>query len=253
MLFFELLQVAIGNRQELTHIPTAEGWRELFVLAQRQALVGIAFRGVELLPEAQRPPKPLLMQWYMAAERIKAMNADLDRKALAVANKFLEEGFPGVVLKGQGIAQLYRVGQIENSRFKIEDCHPEGYAQENENDNENQGVGEFSIKEYRTPGDIDIWLHGERKDILRYVHRHVPDCKPVYHHVDFPVIEGLDIEVHFTPSWMNSPFTNRRLQQWFRESADFLNYNEDRSYPLRSTNVPLVPILPPPALRARPP
>ena len=236
MLFFELLQIAIGNRKELSRTPTAEEWRELFVLAQRQTLVGIAFRGVELLSEAQRPPKSLLMQWYMAAERIKAMNADLDRKALAVANKFLEEGFPGVVLKGQGIAQLYRVGQIENSRFKIEDCHPEGNAQENENDNENQGVGEFSIfnfqfsiKEYRTPGDIDIWLHGERKDILRYVRRHVPDCKPVYHHVDFPVVEGLDIEVHFTPSWMNSPFTNRRLQQWFRSfncHLSSVNYKE---------------------------
>ena len=217
-------------------MPTAEEWRELFVLAQRQTLVGIAFRGVELLPEAQRPPKSLLMQWYMATERIKAMNTDLDRKALAVANKFLSEGFPCVVLKGQGIAQLYRVGQIENSKLKIEDCHPEGNAQENENDNENQGVGEFSIlnsqfsiKEYRTPGDIDIWLHGERKEILRYVRRHVPTCKPVYHHVDFPVIEGLDIEVHFTPSWMNSPFTNRRLQRWFRSFICHLssvNYKE---------------------------
>ncbi len=184
MLFFKLLQVAIGNRKELTHTPTAEEWRELFVLAQKQALVGIAFRGVELLPEAQRPPKSLLMQWYMATERIKAMNADLGRKALAVANKFLAEGFPSMVLKGQGIAKLYRV--------------------------------EHSLSSYRTPGDIDIWLSGERKEILRYVRKHVPDCKPVYHHVDFPVIEGLDIEVHFTPSWMNSPMTNRRLQQWFR-------------------------------------
>ena len=74
-----------------------------------------------------------------------------------------------------------------------------------------------TLGDYRTPGDIDIWLFGERKDILRYVRRHVPNCKPVYHHVDFPVIEGLPIEVHFTPSWMNSPFTNRRLQRWFTQ------------------------------------
>ena len=195
-------------------------------LAQRQTLTGIAFCGVQRLPEEQRPPRMLLMKWYMAAEQIRKKNEKMDRMTVAVAKKFAENGFPGVVLKGQGIAQLYRVEQIENSKLKIEDCHPEGDAREYENDNENQGTGkfsilnsQFSIKEYRTPGDIDIWLHGERKEILDYVRRHVPDCKPVYHHVDFPVIDELPIEVHFTPSWMNSPFTNRRLQDFFKRAT----------------------------------
>ena len=230
MIFFELIRIAIGQQERLRSTPTAEEWKEVYDLAQRQTLTGIAFCGVQRLPEEQRPPRHLLMKWYMAAEQIRRKNEQMDRRTLAVANKFAEEGFPGVVLKGQGVAQLYRVEQIENSKLKIEDCHPEGDARENENDNdnendnENRGIGkfsilnsQFSIKEYRTPGDIDIWLFGERKDILRYVRRHVPDCKPVYHHVDFPVIEGLPIEVHFTPSWMNSPFTNRRLQRWFTQ------------------------------------
>ena len=213
-MFYELLQIAIGNRDRFSQAPTEGEWRELFALAQKQAMVGIAFRGVEQLPGEQRPPKQLLMQWYMATERIKRMNADLDRKALAVAEKFRGEGFPGVVLKGQGVARLYRVEQIENSKLKIENCRPDGVPKQ---DNEKLSIfnSQFSIKEYRTPGDIDIWLFGERKEILDYVRRHVPDCKPVYHHVDFPVVEGLDIEVHFTPSWMNSPVTNRRLQRFF--------------------------------------
>ena len=225
-MFFELIRIAIGQQERLRSTPTAEEWKEAYDLAQRQTLTGIAFCGVQRLPEEQRPPRQLLMKWYMAAEQIRRKNEQMDRRTVAVANKFAEEGFPGVVLKGQGVAQLYRVEQIESSTLKIEDCHPEGDARENdnENDNENLGIGkfsilnfQFSIKEYRTPGDIDIWLFGERKDILRYVRRHVPNCKPVYHHVDFPVIEGLPIEVHFTPSWMNSPFTNRRLQRWFKQ------------------------------------
>ena len=231
-MFFELIRIAIGQQERLRSTPTAEEWKEAYDLAQRQTLTGIAFCGVQRLPEEQRPPRHLLMKWYMAAEQIRRKNEQMDRRTLAVANKFAEEGFPGVVLKGQGVAQLYRVEQIENSKLKIEDCYPEGDARENENkndnendnENENLGIGkfsilnsQFSIKEYRTPGDIDIWLFGERKDILRYVRRHVPNCKPVYHHVDFPVIEGLPIEVHFTPSWMNSPFTNRRLQRWFKQ------------------------------------
>lgn len=211
MLFFELLQIAIARRERFTHTPTAEEWGELYALAQKQAMVGIAFRGVEQLPEEQRPPKALLMQWYMATERIKTLNTDMDRKALAVANKFLEEGFPGMVLKGQGLAKLYERPHPNplprRGNSVTAENHPDG--------NSKQENSQFSIKEYRTPGDIDIWLHGERKDILNYVRRHVPDCRPVYHHVDFPVINGLDIEVHFTPSWMNSPVTNRRLQRFF--------------------------------------
>ena len=251
MLFFELLQIAIGNRDRFSQTPTEGEWRELFALAQKQAMVGIAFRGVEQLPGEHRPPKQLLMQWYMATERIKKMNADLDRKALAVAEKFRGEGFPGVVLKGQGIAKLYTLRECaaelqgvghwplavgsrddDNAAAELQAkrqaltakcpcCHPEeNIAQHNDERltiseaNSQQPTANLSI--YRTPGDIDIWLHGERKEVLDYVRRHVPDCKPVYHHVDFPVVEGLDIEVHFTPSWMNSPVTNRRLQRFFR-------------------------------------
>ena len=260
-MFYELLQIAIGNRDRFSQAPTEGEWRELFALAQKQAMVGIAFRGVEQLPGEQRPPKQLLMQWYVVTERIKKMNADLDRKAMAVAEKFRGEGFPGVVLKGQGIAKLYILRECEaelqgvghwplavgsrdddNAAAELQakrqapiangqtpsakrPCsHPEeNIAQHNDERltiseaNSQQPTANLSI--YRTPGDIDIWLFGERKEVLDYVRRHVPDCKPVYHHVDFPVVEGLDIEVHFTPSWMNSPVTNRRLQRFFRENS----------------------------------
>ena len=119
MLFFELLQIAIGNRSQLSHTPTAEEWREICALAKKQAMVGIAFCGVEQLPVEQRPPRKLWMQWYTAAERIKALNADMDRKVFKVARMFRREGFPGVVLKGQGMAQLYKVERSTVKRSSL--------------------------------------------------------------------------------------------------------------------------------------
>lgn len=217
MLFYELLQVAIGRRVALSQNPTAEAWHELYAMAKKQAMAGIAFRGVEQLPDEQRPPKWLMMQWYMATERIKAMNADMDLKALAVANTFLREGFPNVILKGQGIAKLYVVKGAAGGSDDDDDGQPKaahsGIGTINQ---QSQTAINDDLALYRTPGDIDIWLGGGRYDILRYVKRHVPNCKPVYHHVDFPVIDGLDIEVHFVPSWMYSSITNRRLQRFFR-------------------------------------
>lgn len=46
----------------------------------------------------------------------------------------------------------------------------------------------------------------------------VPVREIVYHHADFPVLKDTEIEVHFTPSWMNDFPTDRRLQKYFREN-----------------------------------
>ena len=195
MLFFELLQISVGNREEFSCTPSQREWEELFALSQKQAMTGIAFLAVERLPEAQRPAKDLLLRWYMATERIKSESRNLDKKALMVANRFLKDGFPSVILKGQGIAKLY----------------PKG--------------------EYRTPGDIDIWLGGKRKDIVKYVRRYSPDSLLTYHHVEFDVVKDTEIEVHFTPSWMNSYFNNKRLQRFFsKERSMFCPRNSTSEY-----------------------
>ena len=50
-IFFELLQVALGNRKTLFVVPTMEQWAELLALSKRQALVAIVFVGVNRLTE----------------------------------------------------------------------------------------------------------------------------------------------------------------------------------------------------------
>ena len=47
---------------------------EEFDLSQKQAMTGIAFLGIERLPEGERPKRELLLRWYMATERIKEEN-----------------------------------------------------------------------------------------------------------------------------------------------------------------------------------
>lgn len=191
MLFFELLQVAIGNLDKMSANPTEKEWYELYSIAQKQTLLGISFLGIERLPKEQRPPKTLLMQWFSIANHIKEMNEEQDKKSLAVANRFLKDGFKSVILKGQGIAQLY----------------PDG--------------------KYRTPGDIDIWLDGTRESIYNYVKTFEPQTRAVYHNIAAPSIRGTEIEVHSTPSWMNSYCTNINLQRFFQQYAtETFNNNE---------------------------
>ena len=182
-LFFELLQIATGNRKRFASLPTKEEWQELFELSEKQTLTGVAFYAIERLPLEQRPPKTLLMRWYLATERLKALNAEMNAKSVAVAKRFRKDGMRAVILKGQGIATLY----------------PDA--------------------SYRTPGDIDIWVEGGRECVMPYLRRQKADCAVCYHHADFFSIGGTGIEVHFTPSWMNYYLTNRRLQRFFDANA----------------------------------
>ena len=102
-IFFELLQIVAGNRKKFSSLPSEEEWRELFDLAEKQTLTGVAFYAIERLPLKQRPPKALLLKWYLATELIKKLNAEMDAKVLKVANRFLRDGFHSVILKGQEI------------------------------------------------------------------------------------------------------------------------------------------------------
>ena len=76
-LFFELLQIALGHRSGLSHIPSEREWRELFFISQKQALLGIVYAAIEKLPPVQRPERKFLLRWHMVAESVKKKNSFL--------------------------------------------------------------------------------------------------------------------------------------------------------------------------------
>ena len=106
-LFFQLLRIALGHITSLDNAPTHEQWRAFYQMAMKQTLVGITFPAIERLPEGMRPPKELLLQWYMMKERIVKMNRLLNQRAVETERFFRQEGFKTCILKGQGIATLY--------------------------------------------------------------------------------------------------------------------------------------------------
>lgn len=181
-LFFELLQIAIGHRIALSYAPSAEQWRELYRMAVQQTLVGITFCAVEQLPLEQRPPKQLLLQWFMMTERIKQNNRLLNLRAVEAVTYFRKEGFESCILKGQGVAAYYPNPLL------------------------------------RTSGDIDIWLGGNRKCIYDLARTKVGMQGVTYHHIHYPMFEDVEVEVHITPTYLSSFWLNRRLQYYFKET-----------------------------------
>ena len=106
-LFFSLIRCGIGNETALPYTPTSAQWHELFNIAGKQTLTGIAFAGIKELPKEQRPPKEILLQWFQLSNIIQKKNAGLNRKSTFVAERFHCDGFRNCILKGQGAAQFY--------------------------------------------------------------------------------------------------------------------------------------------------
>lgn len=177
-IFFDFLRFCI---EEITEIPISlkdVEWQIQYDIAKKQSLIGVMFHGIQKLPEKFAPHEDLLMLWMSMAQRIKQKNMHLFMDSAKVCKNFKQIGFRNCVLKGQGNALLY----------------PDIYM--------------------RTPGDIDIYLEGGRKRIMKYINGIFPNQVIRYHHVDFPVM-NTPIEVHFTPSYMFCPWHNRRMQTWF--------------------------------------
>ena len=179
-IFFDFLRFCIGSAKEIPGSLKEVDWKELYAIAKKQALLGVLFHGIRQLPKQLAPEQKLLMQWMVMAEQIRKQNIKLFQDSVKVCQNFENEGFANCILKGQGNALLY----------------PDPYM--------------------RTPGDIDIYLSGGRRKIMKYVDQVCPNQVMRYHHVDFPVMKTA-IEVHFTPSYMFCPIHNRRMQKWFEE------------------------------------
>ena len=182
-IFFDFLRFCIGSAKEIPGSLKEVDWKEIYAIAKKQALLGVLFHGIRQLPKQLAPEQKLLMQWMVMAEMIRKQNIRLFQDSVKVCQNFENKSFANCILKGQGNALLY----------------PDPYI--------------------RTPGDIDIYLSGGRRKIMKYVDRVCPNQVMRYHHVDFPVMKTA-IEVHFTPSYMFFPVHNRRMQKWFGKVMD---------------------------------
>ena len=140
-LFFELIRVALGTQEQLSVTPTDQEWDDIFKQSRKQTIVGVCFTGLEKLPAQQRPYSDLVVSWYAYNGKTEKKSRLLDERTDEVLTFFRSNGFQAVILKGQGIAQLY----------------PNPLR--------------------RVSGDIDVWLEGGRKRIYDFARNYDKEGK----------------------------------------------------------------------------
>ena len=179
-IFFDFLRFCIGSAKEIPDSSKEADWKELYAIAQKQCLVGILFDGIKKLPaEHVEMEKELLLRWMAESKMLEKANVRLNDAAIQVTEWFRKKGFSTCILKGQGNALMY----------------PNPYS--------------------RTPGDIDIWVEGGDKRVISFVRSISPHEKACYHHIEFPSYKGVEVEVHYRPSFLLCFWHNRELQKYY--------------------------------------
>ena len=188
--FFQLLRLAIGSSTDIPQIQKEE-WRSIYEIAQKQSLLGIIFDGIQKMSDATKATGDsmemdinLLMNWMGICRQIEKRNLQLDEAVGKVTAWFEKKGFRSSILKGQGNALMY------------------------------------PCPGHRTAGDIDIWVSEKPSEVIQFVHSISPKEKASYHHIDFPAINGIPVEVHYRPCYLQNPLHNHRLQKYFRKTSE---------------------------------
>lgn len=202
--FFLILQSAIGENVRLTHSLSHEEWEEMLDFAKKQALLGLAFEGVKKLPKEQWPQGNIVLKWTMATEQIKRQNLRTTNACLRLNDILSKEGFDTCILKGQANHVYY--------------------------DSLIDGV---SLGMQRVCGDVDAWIWPKEKmqhpvkSIIDYCQRKNILISLCHLHAEVKPIGSVPIEIHFRPSFLNTPWRNRYFQKLF-QSTKFENVEIDK-------------------------
>lgn len=190
-IIFDFLKYCLGAKGDMSKVVAGMDWRLLYEFASKQAMLGVCFDGIERLgkeyPEVLRLNpigRDVLMAWMAKAQQIRRMNMNVNGVAAKVYRQLTQDGMACCILKGQGNALMYG--------------------------------NPYS----RNPGDVDVWLNATREEIMEYGRRNFDLEDDIrYQHLE-TTVDGVPVELHFTPAVMNCLVYSGRLQKWFRRNAD---------------------------------
>lgn len=187
----DFLRYCLNDISSLPENTKRIDWMEMMSWAEQQAIVGIIYMGIKKADKSLGIPFDDLMEWIGYASQIETQNRLLNDRCVKVVKMFEDAGFKCCILKGQGNAMMYPQPLL------------------------------------RTSGDIDLYVQGKPiKDVVEFVRGINPDGSAIYHHIYMGIVDGVEIEVHYRPSYMNNLIYNRRLQKWFKMNTDNTNLTD---------------------------
>ena len=193
--YLEFLRYSLSDSLSLPESVKDIDWMEMMGWAEKHAIVGVLFHGIQKAGKEISIPFDTLMEWVGYANQIEMQNRLLNQRCIELSATLKEQGFDTCILKGQGNALMYPNPLL------------------------------------RTSGDIDIWTRGKSiRDTIQFAKRKNPAGKALYHHVDYGLFGEIEVEIHYRPTYRNNLFANCRLQKWIKENEG-AQFNHERELP----------------------
>ena len=253
--YLDILRFSLNEEAQVPESVKLIDWDQLLQFAKDQCVPGVYWMGVRRLGHLKenKPTDDHVMRWMAACGKLGKRNSTVTERSAWVAKNFEKEGFRACLLKGQGLALCYPdpslryPGDIDiwvmprqqsgssnaasqsssssnaasqrssgsNSSFSTKAAEPNAdAATQRSSDSNSARHSSFHFSLFTCREDADI------RTVIAYCRQFVPDAKACYHHIDFLKAGDVPVEVHYRPSWLNNPFHNRRLQQYFLDHAD---------------------------------
>lgn len=180
--FFDLLKLGMGLTDCIC-LPIMDDrkWVKIFETAKKQTVLGIMADAIKRLPDdVVKPSYDVMIRLVGYCVQLEKTNRRINREVLKWIDIFEKKGFSAILLKGQGIAQLYPAPLRRN------------------------------------PGDIDLWIIGNEFKIRNLLKKELQVKEVLYHHADVKTESGIELEVHTRPSFFYNPFKNFKAQRLFK-------------------------------------
>ena len=131
--------------------------------------------------EISNIPKKLYHQWLGTAVQNQQRNEQMTHRCMELQSKLCSSGFKSTILKRQGLAALY--GELKN---------------------------------FRHPGDIDIYVDYGREKVIEYAHSIGQEkAEWDYKHLHLKVFKDIVVEMHCRPEVLLNLIKIRKIQKWF--------------------------------------
>ena len=178
----QLIRIALGNATSFNAPLSSEDWKNLIDMSAKQAVMGIAFSGVERLPKEQMPPLEIVLDWSAVVDYINKKNRHLNDVSVKVCNTLKCDGQRACIVKGASVGVFY----------------PDPLR--------------------RDAGDVDVWMAGGYEAVSEYTSKRFPNVTGGHYgrHMEINV-EGELVEMHFMPAELYSPLHHRYLEELYRE------------------------------------